>query len=111
MKTIYLFLGGIFLFIVLAIPTITFAKESAGLVPGNFFYFLDRFAEKVSLAITKNPTRKAEKALQYAEERFEELQAVVNVKSADEGEIQRALDGYKKGLELTSNISRTIEEK
>lgn len=111
MKTIYLFLGGVLFFLVLAIPSVSFAKESAGFVPGDFFYFLDRFAEKVSLAITKNPTRKAEKALQYAEERFEELQAVVNVKSADEGEIQRALDGYKKGLELTSNISRTIEEK
>lgn len=77
----------------------------------EIFLFLDRFAEKVSLAITKNPTRKAEKALQYAEERFEELQAVVNVKSADEGEIQRALDGYKKDWNLPQIFPEPLKKK
>lgn len=111
MKIRRIFIVYVFLFFVLAAPSVSFAKESAGLVPGDFFYFLDRFTEKISLAITKNSARKAEKTLQYAEERFEELQTIVSTKNADTEKVEQALDEYKKGLELASNISLTIEVK
>ncbi|QVK17929.1 hypothetical protein KHQ81_14045 [Mycoplasmatota bacterium] len=45
----------------------------AGLVPGDFFYFLDRFFENVSLKVTFSDEKKIEKHIKFSQERLAEL--------------------------------------
>jgi len=50
----------------------------AGLTPDSPLYFLDTFAEEVSLALTRAPEKKAKKAFAFAEEKLAETQDSIN---------------------------------
>lgn len=48
-----------------------------GLLPGNFFYFLDRWGEALNTFFTFNQEKKARMHLEYAKERVAEIKAVL----------------------------------
>lgn len=66
-------------------PTGTaFAQETAhlpspGITPDSPFYFFDELAEQVSLRFTFRQEARAEKALQYAEEKLAEMNRMMNM--------------------------------
>ncbi|MFC1956743.1 DUF5667 domain-containing protein [Chloroflexota bacterium] len=79
-------------------PTGTaFAQEAAqlpspGITPDSPFYFLDELAEQITLRFTFREDARAEKALQYAEERLAEMNCMMarnNVRATI-----RAMNGY-----------------
>jgi len=61
-------------------PIFTFAKTTdlpkPGLTPDSPFYFFDTLGEKIDLLFTFSPEKKAEKALQHAEEKLAEAQVM-----------------------------------
>jgi len=67
--------------VVFVLPTPASAAANAGVKPGSFFYFFDTTFEKVNLFFTFNPEKKAKKALEYADERLAEIEAVAEEKT------------------------------
>lgn len=57
--------------------TETTVAAKPGLLPGDFFYFLDRWSEALNLAITFNKENKARKHIEYAKERVAEMSEVL----------------------------------
>lgn len=58
-----------------AVTTTTIAEP--GFVPGDFFYFIDRWTEAFNMTITFNKEKKARKHLEYAKERVAEMGEVL----------------------------------
>lgn len=75
-----------------------------GLVPGDFFYFLDRWSEAVNYFFTFNTESKAKLVLKHAEERVAELNVVLGTKGAKSEEAKRAKDDFSSGLTLAATI-------
>jgi nucleoside-specific outer membrane channel protein Tsx len=59
-----------------SLPASASAATSPGVKPGSFFYFFDTTFENIGLFFTFNPEKKAKKALEYADERLAEAEAV-----------------------------------
>ncbi len=57
--------------------TSTVAIADPGLIPGDFFYFLDRWSEAFGTTLTFNKEKKARKHLEYAKERIAEMSEVL----------------------------------
>nr|WP_309099191.1 DUF5667 domain-containing protein [Fredinandcohnia onubensis] len=57
--------------------------DEPGLVPGDFFYFVEAIAEKVQLAMTFDDTGKAELISQFANERIAEANALFEAGDTD----------------------------
>jgi len=76
------------------------AQVSAGLIPGNFFYFLDRWGEGVQEFFTFKSESKARLHLQFAEERIAEIDKVLESEDRDVEELKIAEE------RLQHNISR-----
>lgn len=57
--------------------TITTTITNPGLIPGNFFYFLDRWSEAINMSFTFNKENKARKHFEYAKERVAEMKEVL----------------------------------
>lgn len=74
----------------LAIAPAAFAKDAntvnPGMTPDSPWYFLDGWGEKLGLLLAFGPEAKAEKALQYAEEKVAEAQAMGNDTKGDEAD-------------------------
>ena len=66
-------------------------KNISGILPGDFFYFLDIFSEKLEILFTFGNTAKAEKYLSLADERLAEAQEL-----AREGKSEKADEAAKK---------------
>lgn len=92
----------------LATPFFTFAATSAGLTPSSPFYFFDTLSEKIVLFFTFNPEKKAEKALEYANERLSEAEASTEDKNSKA--VETALAGYKESLSLASEKSKEVKD-
>ena len=63
----------LFILILVAIsisPVPASAATNAGIKPGNFWYGFSIAFEKINLFFTFNPEKKAQKALEYADERL-----------------------------------------
>ena len=75
---------------------IAYAQEEAlpdpGVTPDSPFYFLDVLGKNIGMAFAFGPEAKAKKALDYAEERLAEVQAMAAENKI--GEMQRAARGY-----------------
>jgi hypothetical protein len=65
-----------------------------GLLPGDFFYFLDQWGEYLSLAITFNKENKARKHLEYAKERVAEMNDVLKNQNAKLDDIASAKENF-----------------
>ena len=84
------------------VPTVTLPDP--GLVPGDFFYFLDRWGEGINSFFTFNPESKARLALKHAEERASEVHAVLKEKGADAPEVAQAKQDFESEMNLAASI-------
>jgi len=89
-----------------------------GITPDSPFYFLDNWGKQIGLAFAFGPEAKAKKALEYAEERLAEAQAMA-VKNRIR-EVEQAANGYTEFLTIVAEraeearqqgVSDTISEK
>lgn len=84
------------------VPAVTLPDP--GLVPGDFFYFLDRWGEGINSFFTFNPESKARLALKHAEERASEVHAVLKKKGADAPEVAQARQDFESEMNLAATI-------
>lgn len=92
-----------------ASPVSASAETKAGIKPGSFFYFFDTTFEKINLFFTFNPEKKAQKNLEYANERLAEAEAVAEEKNTDA--VKTAVAGYESSIALASEESSQIKDK
>ncbi|GAA0489877.1 hypothetical protein GCM10008986_14730 [Salinibacillus aidingensis] len=81
------------------------SMDDPGLVPGDFFYFVEAIAEKVQLALTFDDTAKAELISQFANERIAEANALFDAGDTD-GAIQllnQALENQELALDYVAD--------
>lgn len=119
-----LFLAGIML---LAAPFATFAQTAAtgtttvpvtattiadpGLVPGDFFYFLDRWSEVINTALTFNKEKKARLHLEYAKERVAEVKEVLKNPQAKLADITSAKENFDTQITDAATLVKGEKEK
>ncbi|GIO27913.1 DUF5667 domain-containing protein [Ornithinibacillus bavariensis] len=88
-------------------------KEDAGLIPGDFFYFVEVMQEKIQLALTMDEYKKSELLAKYASERIAEANELIKEEKYDEaGELLKlALDSQGKAEEeISGNKEETSTE-
>lgn len=84
---------------------------SAGLVPGDFFYFLDRWSEALNLALTFNQENKARIHLEYAKERVAEINDVLKKPDAKLDDVKTARDNFDAQVAGATAIVKAEKEK
>jgi len=97
------------LIILFASPVSASANTKAGIKPGSFFYFFDTAFEKIGLFFTFNPEKKTEKALEYANERLAEVQAIEEGENPDA--IKTAIANYENNVALATEKSKEVKDK
>jgi hypothetical protein len=108
MKKILITLSILLLFIMPVASVQASEDVSAGIKPGNIFYFLDITFEKVGLFLAFSPEKKAQKALVYAEERLAEAE-----KSASKNKpkaVEKAMADYEKKILLATEKSKKLKD-
>jgi len=76
-----------------------------GITPDSPFYFFDTWGKNISMFFTFGPEAKAKKALQYAEERLSEAQAMGNKNKVRE--MTRAVNDYDSFMAM---VNERLEE-
>jgi len=71
-----------------------------GITPDSPFYFFDNLGKDIGMFFTFGPEAKARKALQYAEERLSEAQAMAGKNRVKE--MEKAADGYDKFMAMVT---------
>ena len=99
------------LFISLAFvaPIQASAATNAGIKPGSFFYFFDTTFENIGLFFTFNSEDKAKKALEYADERLVEIEAVAEEKNPNA--VKTAIANYESNIALATEKSKEVKDK
>jgi len=91
---------------------VSFAQEaeppSPGLTPDSPFYFLDTLGEKIGMFFTFGAEKKAERALQYAEEKLAEVKAMAEKNKPESAE--KANQGYQDFLSLANAKTQEAKE-
>ncbi|MFZ2303899.1 MAG: DUF5667 domain-containing protein [Minisyncoccia bacterium] len=82
-----------------------------GLLPGDFFYFFDKWSESLSLALTFNNEKKARKHLEYAKERISEMSKVLENPTAKLEDVAGARDDFDKRITKAVSILKTEKDK
>lgn len=90
--------------------TTTTAVVTPGLVPGDFFYFLDRWTEALSLALTFNKEDKARKHLGFAKERVAEINKVLENPNAKLDDVASAKDNFDSQIADAAAIVKSEKE-
>lgn len=80
-----------------------------GLTPDSPFYFFDTLGEKVEMLFTFGPKNKAEKAIQYAEEKLAEVKAIR--KESKKKALEKAKQKYKKWRSLAEQKIEEAKQK
>jgi len=100
-------------FLILVAIFMPFSSVSAatkpGIKPGNFLYFFDTAFEKINLFFIFSPEKKAQKALEYADERLAEAEALTEEKNTNA--IKTAVAGYESNIALATEESKQIKDK
>ncbi|MDO8594680.1 MAG: DUF5667 domain-containing protein [bacterium] len=97
----------LFISLAFVVPMQASAATSAGVKPGSFFYFFDTASENISLFFTFNPEQKAKKALEYADERLAEIEAIAEEKNPDA--VKTALANYESNVALATEKSKEVK--
>jgi len=92
-----------------SLPVSASAATNPGVKPGSFFYFFDTTLEKIGLFFTFSPEKKARKALEYADERLAEIEAVAEEK--DPGAVKTAIADYENNVALATKKSKEVKDK
>ncbi|MBI5401027.1 MAG: hypothetical protein HZB12_02855 [Candidatus Yonathbacteria bacterium] len=90
----------LFISVALVAPMQVSAATNAGIKPRSFFYFLDTTFENVGLFFTFGSEGKAKKALEYADERLAEIEAVAEEKNPEA--VKTAIASYESRDALNS---------
>lgn len=85
-------------------PAVAVTLPDPGLVPGDFFYFLDRWGEGIGNFFTFGTENKARRALAHAEERASELNAVLAEKGSKAPEVAQAQQDFQNELSHATQI-------
>ena len=91
------------------VPAQASAATSAGVTPGSFFYFFDTTFENISLFFTFDSENKARKALEYADERLAEIEAVAEEKNPNG--VKTAIANYESNIALATEKSKEVKDK
>ncbi len=94
---------------VFSLPASASAATSPGIKPGSFFYFFDTTFEQIGLFFTFNPEKKARKALEYADERLAEAEAVAEDNNAEA--VKTAITGYESNIAFAAEKSKEVKDK
>lgn len=78
-----------------------------GLLPGDFFYFLDRWGEALNMFLTFNKEDKARLNLEYAKERAAEIKEVLKDSRRKLADIEEAKKNYD---EHVAEATATVKE-
>lgn len=105
----FITLSILFTSLVFVAPMQVSAATNAGLKPGNFFYIFDTVSENISLFFTFNPENKAKKALEYADERLAEIEAISGENNPDA--VKTAISNYESNVALATEKSKEVEDK
>jgi len=97
------------LIISIMMPFSVSAAPSAGIKPSSIFYFLDIATERVGLFFTFGSEKKARKALEYADERLAEAEAVAGDKNTDA--VKTAITNYEGNIAFAAEKAKDIGEK
>ena len=109
MKRFPIIIAILFLVAVFALPTSASAAINPGVKPGSFFYYFDTTFEKIGLFFTFNSEKKAEKALENADERLAEVEAVANENKPEA--VATAMANYQENISLATAESKEIKDK
>ena len=99
----------LFISLAFVVPMQASAATNAGVKPGSFFYFFDTASENINLFFTFNPEQKAKKALEYADERLAEIEAIAEEKNP--GAVKTAIINYKSNIALATEKSKEVKDK
>lgn len=91
--------------------TITITITNPGLLPGDFFYFLDRWSEALSMAVTFNSENKARKHLEYAKERIAEMDKRLKDSETKLEDVMSAREDFDKRVAKAAAIVKTEKDK
>ncbi len=80
----------------------------AGITPDSIFYGLDRAMERISLALTFNKAKKAEKGLKYANERLMEVKQMIEENKLEHAE--KAQEEHGKTMEAAEDALGDVED-
>jgi hypothetical protein len=103
--------------LLLMFTPLAFAVETqeveAGLTPDNSFYFLDKWGEGISLALTFDNEKKAEKHLEYAKERIAELESNSFEKQYSEKQITDLEQRFENHIQKANKnaVSKDLSDK
>lgn len=75
------------------------------LMPDNPFYFIKVFKERISLILTLDPQKKAEKALKYSKEKLQEAEKMSNFNNKKA--LRKALGLYQYYINLINDLGVT----
>ena len=95
--------------VVLISPASASAATNAGVKPGSFWYGFDLAFEKINLFFTFNSEGKARKALEYADERLAEAEAVAENNNTDA--VKTAITNYESNIAFAAEKSKDVSEK
>jgi hypothetical protein len=112
------------LVMIFIVPTSVFAADTEktetlpelGITPDSPFYFMDKWGKQIAMVFTFNAENKARKALQYADERMAEIEAMMNqskVKEATEAsnEYQYCIQSAVQQMEQAKSKGEAVAEK
>lgn len=99
----------LFISLTFVAPIQASATTSAGVRSGSFFYFFDTTFENISLFFTFDSENKTKKALEYADERLAEIEAIAEEKNPDA--VKAAVANYESNMALATEKSKDIKDK
>lgn len=111
--------------LIVVVPFITYAQtgtvgtekavgvitvKNPGLLPGDFFYFLDKLGETINLAFTFNKEKKARKHIEYAEERIAEMKEVLKSENSRLEDIKDVKDDFDLRIKIATDIVKSEKD-
>lgn len=82
----------------------------AGLAPGDFFYFMDRFSESLNVAFTFNKEKKARKHIKYAKERVAEMSEVLKKPESKLDDVADAKSDFDERIAEAATLVKSEKE-
>ncbi|MDO8604833.1 MAG: DUF5667 domain-containing protein [bacterium] len=112
--------------VLMAMPFVSFAQTGAtgtvaatgtitvtnpGLLPGDFFYFLDKLTEAFNTALTFNKEKKARLHLEYAKERIVEIKEVLKDTKAKIEDVTSAKSDFDTEISAAATLVKEEKDK
>ncbi len=89
----------------------TITITNPGLLPSDFFYFLDRWSEVLNIAITFNKEKKALKHMEYAKERVAEINDILEDADGTLEDILSAKENFDMQIAVAAMLVKAEKDK